>query len=116
MFNIPLGQLFNIRNDYIKDGNMLDYPLNCKNVSFPEFRMGSQTVTFLNYSVEVSNHSNVTSKELVISFLVSENWLQYLMLLKWFELEDFTRYDSNRSDTTTIELGRSPADYRENRI
>lgn len=105
IFNIPIGQLFNIQNDYIRDGQMLEYPLNCKSIAFPEFRMGSNNLTFLNYSVELSNHSNVTEKQLVITFLISENWLQYLMLLKWFELEDFTRYNENREDTVIIELG-----------
>lgn len=105
LFNIPLAYLFNLKYDNVKNGNLLDYPLNCKSVAFPEFKMGSATVTFLNYSIEVSNHSNTTSKELQISFLVSENWLQYLLLLKWFELEDFTRYDEDREDTVTIDVG-----------
>lgn len=86
-------------------GIQLDYPLNCKSVSFPEFTMGSSTVTFLNYSFDISNRSNTTRKDLQITFLISENWLQYLMLLKWFELEDFTRYDMNRSDTVLIDIG-----------
>ena len=67
--------------------------------------MGSSTVTFLNYSFDISNRSNTTRKDLQITFLISENWLQYLMLLKWFELEDYTRYDMNRSDTVLIDVG-----------
>lgn len=62
-------------------------------------------MTFLNYSFEISNRSNQTSKELQITFLLSENWLQYLILLKWFELEDFTRYDIDRQDTVTVDVG-----------
>ncbi len=105
VFSIPLGRLFNVKYGNVREGHLLDYPLNCKNVSFPEFRLGSTTVTFLNYSFEVSNHSNVSEKELEVTFVLSDNWLQYLMLLKWFELCDFTRYDENRSDTKTIDLG-----------
>ena len=111
IFNIPLAQLFNVKYGNVKNGNLLDYPLNCKNVTFPEFKMGSTTVSFLNYSFEVSTRSNNSSKELTITFLVSENWLQYLMLLKWFELEDFTRYDANRSDTVLIDMRRSHKHY-----
>jgi hypothetical protein len=42
---------------------------------------------------------------LTIGFLLSENWLQYLMMLKWFELCDFTRYNKSRDDTIEIDLG-----------
>jgi hypothetical protein len=105
IFNIPFGRLFNIKNGNIKDGNVLDYPLNCRSVAFPEFKMGSSSLTFLNYSFDLSNRSNQTIKDLQITFLLSENWLQYLMLLKWFELEDFTKYTQNQSDTVTIDVG-----------
>lgn len=105
IFNIPIGHLFNIRNDYIRDGQLLEYPLNCKSIAFPEFKMGSTNVAFLNYGIELSNHSNITEKQLTITFLISENWLQYLMLLKWFELEDFTRFNEDRSDTITVDIG-----------
>jgi hypothetical protein len=105
IFNIPLARLFNIQYGNIKNGYYLDYPLNCKNISFPEFRLGTTNVTFLNYSFEVSTRSNVSTKELNITFTMSDNWLQYLMLLKWFELCDFTRYDQDRSDTVTVDLG-----------
>ena len=107
IFNIPIGHLFNIRNDYIRDGQLLEYPLNCKSVTFPEFKMGSTTVSFLNYGIELSNHSNTTEKQLIVTFLISENWLQYLMLLKWFELEDFTRFNEDRADTITVDIGES---------
>ena len=105
IFNIPLGRLFNINHGNIKNGNYLDYPLNCRSVAFPEFKMGSSSLTFLNYSFDISNRSNQTVKDLQITFLLSENWLQYLMLLKWFELEDFTRYTKENSDTVSIDLG-----------
>lgn len=41
---------------------------------------------------------------LTVEFLVSNNWLQYLMLLKWFELEDYTKYNADRQDTQTVDL------------
>ena len=86
-------------------GNLLDYPLNCKSLTFPEFKLGTTKVSFLNYSFDISTRSNITEKKLVISFLLSENWLQYLMLLKWFELSDFTRYTETRDQLTEVEIG-----------
>lgn len=105
IFNIPFADLFNLKNGAYKDGNLLDYPLNCKSIQFPEFKLGTTQVSFLNYSFDVSTRQNLTQKSLTIYFLLSENWLQYLMLLKWFELCDFTRYDENRDDTVEIDVG-----------
>lgn len=105
MFNIPFGRLFNTKYGNARNGYILDYPLNCKNISFPEFKLGSTTVTFLNYSFEVSTRTNTSDKIVTVTFLLSENWIQYLMLLKWFELCDFTRYDEDRFDTVTIDAG-----------
>ena len=86
-------------------GNLLDYPLNCKSLTFPEFKLGTTKVSFLNYSFDISTRSNITEKKLVISFLLSENWIQYLMLLKWFELSDYTRYTETRDQLTEVEIG-----------
>lgn len=97
--------MFNIKNNNVENGQILTYPLNCKSLTFPEFRIGTTTVGFLNYSFDVSTRSNITDKKLVCSFILSENWLQYLMLLKWFELEDFCRYTKNRDETVEIDLG-----------
>lgn len=105
VFNIPFGRLFNVKYGNINNGYILDYPLNCKNVSFPEFKLGTSTVTFLNYSFEVSTRSNVSEKELMVTFTLADNWIQYLMLLKWFELCDFTRYNEDRKNTVTIDAG-----------
>lgn len=105
IFNIPLAYLFNLKNGAYKDGNLLDYPLNCKSVQFPEFKLGTTQVSFLNYSFDVSTRQNLTQKNLTINFLISENWLQYIMLLKWFELCDFTRYDYHRDDTIELDVG-----------
>ena len=86
-------------------GNLLDYPLNCKSLTFPEFKLGTTKVSFLNYSFDISTRSNITEKKLVLSFLLSENWIQYLMLLKWFELSDYTRYTETRDQLTEVEIG-----------
>ena len=84
---------------------MLEYPLNCKSVAFPELKLAATTMTFLNYSFELNGRTNTSNKELLITFKISSNWLQYLMLLKWYELCDFTKYDADRADTVTIDLG-----------
>jgi hypothetical protein len=105
IFNLPLANLFNLKREAYKDGNLLDYPLNCKSVQFPEFKLGTTQVSFLNYSFDVSTRQNLTQKILTVNFLLSENWLQYLMMLKWFELCDFTRYDHSREDTVEIDIG-----------
>lgn len=104
IFNIPIGHLFHVRNDN-NDGQVLEYPLNCKSVSFPEFRIGTTKTAFMSYGFDLSTRQNVTDKGITFHFLISNNWLQYLMLLKWFELEDYTRYTLNRSDLQTVELG-----------
>lgn len=105
IFNLPLASLFNLKKESYKNGNILDYPLNCKSVQFPEFKLGTTQVSFLNYSFDISTRQNLTQKVLTINFLLSENWLQYLMMLKWFELCDFTRYDQNREHTIEIDVG-----------
>lgn len=75
-------------------------------------------VSFLNYSFELSNHSNTTRKILNINFSITENWFQYLLLLKWFELQDFTRYDQNRTDTVLLDLKKDGLlrNYRPDRL
>jgi hypothetical protein len=88
------------------NGQVLEYPLNCKSVSFPEFRIGTGKLAYLGYGFDVSSRQNVTEKGLTFEFLLSNNWLQYLMLLKWFELEDYTRYNLNRAtETQLVEIG-----------
>jgi hypothetical protein len=99
------GQLFNLKNDNIDKGNLLTYPLNCRSFTYPEFRLGTAQVSFLNYGFDISSRTNITDKKITCTFVLSENWLQYLMLLKWFELLDFTRYTKSRGDTVQIDLG-----------
>lgn len=96
--------MFNIKNDK-NTGQYLDYPLNCKSIKFPTFKLGTSSVAYLSYGFDVSTRQNVTEKELQIDFLISNNWLQYLMLLKWFELEDFTRYNLDRKETQLVDIG-----------
>lgn len=61
-------------------------------MTFPEFRLGTTQTGFMGYSFDISTGQNLTDKGLTLSFLVSNNWMQYLLLLKWFELQDFTNY------------------------
>ena len=105
IFNIPIGRLFQIENPD-PNGQYLEYPLNCKSVSFPSFKIGTTKTSFMGYSFDVSTRQNLTEKVITFEFLISNNWLQYMMLLKWFELLDFTMYNANRAETQTIELGK----------
>ena len=105
IFNIPIGRLFQIENPD-PNGQYLEYPLNCKSVSFPSFKIGTTKASFMGYSFDVSTRQNLTEKGITFEFLISNNWLQYMMLLKWFELEDYTMYNANRAETQTIELGK----------
>ena len=104
IFNIPVGYLFH-RQTPGPEGQILEYPLNCKSVQFPDFKIGTTSTAFLSYGFDVSTRQNITEKGLIIEFLVSSNWLQYLMLLKWFELSDYTRYTETRDQLTEVEIG-----------
>ena len=46
IFNIPIGRLFQIENPD-PNGQFLEYPLNCKSVSFPSFKIGSTLISTL---------------------------------------------------------------------
>lgn len=102
IFNIPIGRLFQLEN---KSDQVLEFPLNCKSVQFPEFKIGTGKTSFLGYSFDISSRQNLTEKGLIIDFLISSNWLQYILLLKWFELEDYTRYTETRESLATVEIG-----------
>lgn len=103
IFNIPIGHLFN-RKAPGPDGQILQFPLNCKRIDFPEFTIGTTKTSFMNYSFDVSTRQNTTEKGLTVYYSVSSNWLQYMVLLKWFELEDYSRYEESREATNTIEF------------
>ena len=105
IFNIPVGRLFQIENPD-PNGQYLEYPLNCQSVTFPSFKIGTSKTSFMGYSFDISSRQNVTEKGITFQFLVSNNWLQYLMLLKWFELEDYTMYNASRAETPTVQLGK----------
>lgn len=105
IFNIPIGRLFQIENPD-PNGQYLEYPLNCQSVTFPSFKIGTTKTSFMGYSFDISSRQNLTEKGISFQFLISNNWLQYLMLLKWFELEDYTMYNANRAETQTVQLGK----------
>ena len=52
IFNLPIAKLFNVEKETYKNGQLLEYPLNCQDVRFPEFVLGTTQVSFLNYSLE----------------------------------------------------------------
>lgn len=62
IFNIPLGYLFNLKNN--QSGQVLEYPLNCQSVKFPEFKMGTTKTSFLSYSFDISSRQNLTEKRI----------------------------------------------------
>ena len=122
IFHIPYGFLFmgNTENQ-----ESLEIPLGCQSVSFPDFKIGTTSLGFLGYSMDFSTRQNLTDKGLTITFLVNSNWIQYMALLKWFELEDYTPYNresiqdqaeynqfgvliNNTKFKTNYELGKDP--------
>ena len=95
IFHIPYGFLFmgNTENQ-----ESLEIPLGCQSVSFPDFKIGTTSVGFLGYAMDFSTRQNLTEKGLTITFLINSNWIQYMALLKWFELEDYTPYNKESVD------------------
>lgn len=89
IFYIPIGYIFRHTTKY---GQNLQVPINCKRIQFPQFKIGSTSLGFLGYGMDFSTRQNLTDKGLTITYLANENWLQYMMLLKWFQLQDFTYY------------------------
>ena len=70
IFNIPIGHLFRLESTN-QEGQLLEYPLNCKSVSFPEFKIGTTNVAFMSYGFDMSTRQNVTSKRFNILVLSS---------------------------------------------
>lgn len=89
IYYIPVGYIF---RQTTKFGENLQVPINCKGVQFPQFKIGTAQLSYLGYTMDFSSRQNLTDKGLTIKYLVNENWFQYMMLLKWFEEEDFTYY------------------------
>lgn len=89
IFYIPIGYIFRHTTKY---GQNLQVPINCRSVQFPSFKIGSTKTAFYGHSFDLSTRQNLTQKGLTIKYLVNQNWFQYMMLLKWFQLEDFTYY------------------------
>ena len=65
-FSYRLDSYLILNQGILVTGNLLDYPLNCKSLTFPEFKLGTTKVSFLNYSFDISTRSNITEKKLVI--------------------------------------------------
>lgn len=95
IFSIPMAHLITKDQGTNVDDHILQLPLNCQKVQFPTFTIGTTTTNYMGYSMEMSTRQNTTQKGLTISFLVSNNWLQYLMLMKWFQLNDYMNYDQS---------------------
>jgi hypothetical protein len=102
VFIIPFGLLFNKLDSH---GKLIEVPLNCKALDFPNFQLGNTSVYHQGYEVPVSTRINNTEKTLVVRFNPSSNWLQYLILLKWFEMEDYTNYQTDKSLQSSVNLG-----------
>ena len=95
IFNIPVAHLLTKENGTNVDDTILQCPLNCQKVVFPSFTIGTTSVNYGGYSMNVSTRQNTTDKGLTITFLVSNNWIQYLLLLKWFNLNDYMNYSDD---------------------
>lgn len=89
VFHIPYGFLFMGKTENKEN---FEIPLGCQSVQFPDFKLGTTKAGFLGHDFDFSTRQNLTEKGLTINFLINSNWLQYLSLLKWFELEDYTPY------------------------
>lgn len=92
IFSIPVAHLLYKNSGTNVGDTILQCPLNCQKVVFPTFTIGTTTTNYLGYSMNVSTRQNTTQKGLTITFLVSNNWIQYLLLLKWFNLNDYMNY------------------------
>ena len=95
VFHIPYGFLFMGKTENREN---LEIPLGCQSINFPDFKLGTTQVGFMGHDFDVSTRQNMTDKGLTINFLVNSNWIQYLSLLKWFELEDYTPYTRESVD------------------
>lgn len=95
IFHIPYGFLFMGETENREN---LEIPLGCQSVNFPDFKIGTTQVGFMGYGIDLSTRQNLTDKGLTINFLINSNWIQYLALLKWFELEDYTPYTKESVD------------------
>lgn len=92
IFNIPVAHLLYKNSGTNVGDTILQCPLNCQKVVFPSFTIGTTSVNYGGYTMNMSTRQNTTDKGLTITFLVSNNWIQYLLLLKWFNLNDYMNY------------------------
>lgn len=89
IFYIPIGYIFRNTTKY---GENLQIPINCRSVQFPTFKIGSTKTAFYGHGFDISTRQNLTQKGLTVKYLINQNWFQYMMLLKWFQMEDYTYY------------------------
>ena len=61
IFNIPIGYLFH-RQTQGPEGQILEYPLNCKSIQFPDFKIGTTQTAFFGYGFDVSTRKKQTKK------------------------------------------------------
>ena len=106
IFSIPVAHLLYKNSGTNVGDTILQCPLNCQKVVFPTFTIGTTSTNYLGYSMNVSTRQNTTDKGLTVTFLVSNNWIQYLLLLKWFNLNDYMNYSDDANidrsyDSTT---------------
>ena len=95
IFNIPIAHLITKDQGTNVNDTILECPLNCQKVVFPNFTIGTTKANYGGYSIDVSTRQNTTDKGLIITFLVSNNWIQYLLLLKWFNMNDYMNYSQS---------------------
>ena len=77
LLSLPIKQV-------IGDYDSLDnFALNVTSFSTPEIAAGFTSTSYLGYEVPVPNGNRVEEKLLTIRFLVSENLIQYAVMLAW---------------------------------
>lgn len=90
VFMVPISYIF---PEMASISQNIEVPINCKKVTFPDFKIGTSSVGYMGYKFDLNTGQNLTEKGLTITYIVNSNWLQYLLLLKWFEKEDRTPYN-----------------------
>ena len=108
IFSIPMAHLLYKNSGTNVGDTILECPLNCQKVVFPTFTIGTTKTNYMGYSMDVSTRQNTTDKGLTITFLVSNNWIQYLLLLKWFNLNDYLNYSDDANIDRTYNKDGNP--------
>lgn len=77
MLSLPISQII---GDY---DSLKDFTLNVTSFSTPEIAAGFTSTSYLGYETPIPNGNRVEEKLLTIRFLVSENLIQYAVMLAW---------------------------------